>query len=321
MFEVGFTEIILIFGIALLVLGPARLPKLAADIGRWAGRARSMARQLRSQLEQETQFDPLADTDAGGLLRQSNTIHTAGIDASVAAGTERGARLPRPIPRPCRRPTRRTTTPAPRRHSSPRPRHPPAPHRPRRSLMSQSPAEGEPLAEGTLVSHLLELRDRLLRSVIAVVVCFVPLAFFQNELFTLVARPLIDKLPAGTSLIATSVVSPFMAPLKLSLIGAIFLAMPYILFQVWGFVAPGTLQARAALRGAPGRLEHRAVLRGHRVRLLRRLPADVPVPRVDHAGGREDDDGHRATTWTSCCCCSWRSASRSRCRWPWCCWW
>ena len=105
--------------------------------------------------------------------------------------------------------------------------------------MSQSPGERESLAEGTLVSHLLELRDRLLRSVIVTALCFVPLAFFQNELFTLVAQPLIDKLPAGTSLIATSVISPFMAPLKLTLIVAIFLAMPYILFQVWGFVAPG----------------------------------------------------------------------------------
>lgn len=105
--------------------------------------------------------------------------------------------------------------------------------------MSQSPSEGESLAEGTLVSHLLELRDRLLRSVIVVLLCFVPLAFFQNELFTLVARPLIEKLPAGTSLIATSVISPFMAPLKLSLIVALFIAMPYVLFQVWGFVAPG----------------------------------------------------------------------------------
>jgi sec-independent protein translocase protein TatC len=105
--------------------------------------------------------------------------------------------------------------------------------------MSQSPGEGEPLAEGTLISHLLELRDRLLRSVIALAVCFTPLAFFQNELFTLVAKPLIDKLPEGTSLIATSVVSPFMAPLKLTLIMALFLAMPYILYQVWGFVAPG----------------------------------------------------------------------------------
>ena len=105
--------------------------------------------------------------------------------------------------------------------------------------MSQSTGEGEPLAEGTLVSHLLELRDRLLHSVIAVAVCFVPLAFFQNELFTLIAKPLIDQLPEGTSLIATSVVSPFMAPLKLSLILALFIAMPYVLYQVWGFVAPG----------------------------------------------------------------------------------
>lgn len=105
--------------------------------------------------------------------------------------------------------------------------------------MSQSPDNGEPLVEGTLISHLLELRTRLLRAVIAVVVCFIPLSFFQDELFTLVARPLIEKLPTGTSLIATSVVSPFMAPLKLSLIVAIFAAMPYILFQIWAFVAPG----------------------------------------------------------------------------------
>ena len=73
MFEVGFTEILLIFGIALLVLGPARLPKLAADVGRWAGRARAMARQLRTQLEQETQFDPLAETKPAA---PAHTIHT-----------------------------------------------------------------------------------------------------------------------------------------------------------------------------------------------------------------------------------------------------
>jgi len=63
--------------------------------------------------------------------------------------------------------------------------------------------------------------------------------FFSNELFTFVARPLIEKLPEGTSLIATSVVAPFMTPLKLALIAAIFVAMPYVLYQVWGFVAPG----------------------------------------------------------------------------------
>jgi sec-independent protein translocase protein TatC len=101
------------------------------------------------------------------------------------------------------------------------------------------PAEPEQLAEGTLISHLLELRDRLLRAVIAVGIAFVPLAIYSNELFTFVARPLIDKLPEGTSLIATSVVSPFMAPLKLALLGALFVAAPFVLYQVWAFVAPG----------------------------------------------------------------------------------
>ena len=71
MLDVGFTEIVLIFAIALLVLGPARLPKLAADLGRWAGRARAMARQLRSQLEQEVHYDPLKETP-----KPSQTIHT-----------------------------------------------------------------------------------------------------------------------------------------------------------------------------------------------------------------------------------------------------
>ena len=105
--------------------------------------------------------------------------------------------------------------------------------------MSQDQGEAEPLAEGTLISHLLELRTRLLRSLVAAAIVFVPLAFFQNELFTLVARPLLDKLPEGTSLIATSVVAPFMAPLKLSIVAALFIAMPYVLYQIWAFVAPG----------------------------------------------------------------------------------
>jgi sec-independent protein translocase protein TatC len=105
--------------------------------------------------------------------------------------------------------------------------------------MSQSPREPEALAEGTLISHLLELRDRLLRALLAIVAVFLPLMFFSNDLFSFVARPLIEKLPEGTSLIATSVVAPFMTPLKLALIAAIFIAMPYVLYQVWGFVAPG----------------------------------------------------------------------------------
>lgn len=105
--------------------------------------------------------------------------------------------------------------------------------------MSDSPADSEALAEGTLISHLLELRQRLLRAVVAVLIVFVPLAFFANELFTLVAMPLLEKLPEGTSIIATSVVAPFMTPLKLALVMALFVAMPYVLYQAWAFVAPG----------------------------------------------------------------------------------
>jgi len=105
--------------------------------------------------------------------------------------------------------------------------------------MSDPGDSAETLAEGSLISHLIELRNRLLRAVIAVAIAFVPCAYFSNELFAVVAQPLIDKMPEGTSMIATSLVSPFMAPLKLSLIVALFLAMPVVLYQAWAFVAPG----------------------------------------------------------------------------------
>ena len=97
----------------------------------------------------------------------------------------------------------------------------------------------EQLAEGSLISHLMELRDRLLRAVISILVMFVPCAYFQDELYTLVAMPLLDKLPQGAQMIATNPVSPFMVPLKLAFMASIFLAMPYILYQAWAFVAPG----------------------------------------------------------------------------------
>ena len=102
-----------------------------------------------------------------------------------------------------------------------------------------SGAEEESLAEGSLISHLLELRDRLMRAVISIGVLFVPCAFFSKELFTLIALPLMNKMPQGTSMIATSVVAPVMAPLKLALFVALFAAMPYVLYQAWAFVAPG----------------------------------------------------------------------------------
>ena len=105
--------------------------------------------------------------------------------------------------------------------------------------MSDPADSREALAEGSLISHLIELRNRLLRAVIAIGVLFIPCAIYSNELFTLIAHPLISKMPEGTSMIATSLVSPFMAPLKLALLTAVFLAMPVVLYQAWAFVAPG----------------------------------------------------------------------------------
>jgi sec-independent protein translocase protein TatC len=97
----------------------------------------------------------------------------------------------------------------------------------------------EALAEGTLMSHLLELRNRLMKAMLAVFLVFIPCATFANNLFDLVAQPLVDKLPSGSSLISTSVVGPFMTPFKVAFYVALFVAMPVVLYQIWAFVAPG----------------------------------------------------------------------------------
>ncbi|NGP53828.1 twin-arginine translocase subunit TatC [Thioalkalivibrio sp. XN8] len=101
------------------------------------------------------------------------------------------------------------------------------------------PEKSSGLGEGTLLSHLMELRNRLLKMVIVILVLFVCLVPFAEHLFTLVATPLMDRLPEGTSMIATQVASPFLTPFKLSLAVAVFLAMPFLLYQAWAFVAPG----------------------------------------------------------------------------------
>lgn len=105
--------------------------------------------------------------------------------------------------------------------------------------MSDETTDKESLAEGTLMSHLLELRDRLLKAMVAVLVAFIPCAVFANDLFNIIAQPLVDKLPSGTSLIATSVIGPFMTPFKVAFYVALFVAMPVVIYQIWAFVAPG----------------------------------------------------------------------------------
>jgi sec-independent protein translocase protein TatC len=106
-----------------------------------------------------------------------------------------------------------------------------------------SPKPEDELAgtEQPFVTHLMELRDRLVRAVIAIGVAAIALSFYPGpgELYDLLAAPLVSHLPEGTTLIATSVISPFMVPLKILMMAAFLLALPVVLYQVWAFVAPG----------------------------------------------------------------------------------
>lgn len=98
------------------------------------------------------------------------------------------------------------------------------------------------LEEQPLISHLLELRTRVTRMVIAILVLLVAFFPFGNDIYIFVAAPLMDVMPEGTSMIATQVASPFLTPFKLALVTAVFVAMPYLLHQLWSFIAPGLYQ-------------------------------------------------------------------------------
>ena len=101
--------------------------------------------------------------------------------------------------------------------------------------MSEDPVD-QPLP---LVAHLTELRDRLLRALLAVLVVFICLFPFANDIYGFVSQPLRALLPEGATMIATEVASPFLTPFKLTLVAAIFIAIPYVLYQIWSFIAPG----------------------------------------------------------------------------------
>jgi sec-independent protein translocase protein TatC len=94
-------------------------------------------------------------------------------------------------------------------------------------------------AEQSFISHLIELRNRLLKIVLCVLSIFIGLTFYANQIYSLVAEPLLRFLPKNSSMIAIDVASPFLTPFKLALIVAIFISVPVILYQLWAFVAPG----------------------------------------------------------------------------------
>lgn len=108
-------------------------------------------------------------------------------------------------------------------------------------MSSNTDTQQTPIDEKELpfLSHLIELRDRLLRAVVFILVIFLCLFSFANEIYHQLAAPLLASLPQGSTMIATGVASPFLTPFKLSLVLSVFIAMPYLLYQLWGFIAPG----------------------------------------------------------------------------------
>ncbi|NWN83330.1 MAG: twin-arginine translocase subunit TatC [Halomonas sp.] len=110
-----------------------------------------------------------------------------------------------------------------------------------------NPGDGKEQHQAPLIEHLIELRSRLLRAVVAVLVIFLGLYAFANDIYIFVAQPLMALLPEGSQMIATEVASPFLAPFKLTLVTAVFIAVPYVLHQAWAFVAPGLYDNEKAL--------------------------------------------------------------------------
>lgn len=96
-----------------------------------------------------------------------------------------------------------------------------------------------PGGEQPLISHLLELRDRIIRIAMGWVLCFIPLAIFAKDVFGIAAKPIKALMPSGAAMIATQVISPFFVPLKLAMVLAVAVSMPWTLWQIWAFVAPG----------------------------------------------------------------------------------
>jgi sec-independent protein translocase protein TatC len=97
-------------------------------------------------------------------------------------------------------------------------------------------------AQDTFISHLVELRDRLLRCAYALLIVALPCVYFAPQLYDILAAPMQSALPHGTKMIATGVIAPFFIPVKVALLVAFMIALPYLLYQVWGFVAPGLYQ-------------------------------------------------------------------------------
>ena len=271
MIDFGFDKIALIGAVALIVIGPEKLPRVARTVGHLLGKAQRYVADVKAEVNRSIELEELKKMKTEFEDAARNVEQTVGSEITKTTSeleqswTEHGRVARR------QRPARRAATAAAR---VPQPEEEVAPEArcdaavvqatPRRAHARSigcgacgalSPAadllpdmaskdDGPDELEGTeqpFVTHLVELRDRLIRAVIAVGIAFGALALWPGpaDLYDLLAAPLVAHLPEGTTLIATNVISPFLVPLKITLMAAFLLALPVVLYQVWAFVAPG----------------------------------------------------------------------------------
>ena len=162
--------------------------------------------------------------------------------------------------------------------------------------------------EMPLVAHLTELRKRLLRCVVAILLLFGALFYFSQQIYALVAAPLRAYLPEGATMIATGVASPFLTPFKLTMMVALFLSMPVILHQIWSFIAPGLYKHEKRV-AVPLLISSIVLFYGGEEQIAE---ATTPLPLIALIGGR------MVLPWVVRLACPSRSALvsvRTR-RWP-----
>ena len=210
MFEIGFWELIMVGVVALIVVGPERLPGLARTAGLWLGKARRMIADVKAEVDRELHLEEIKQT----LRQQANLGEVKDLTDQVKSlRQDIQAEFDDPGPPPGWQP----------------------------GLSSAPPPPGW-MPPGDTPEPLPGVPARLLRIVIGILAVFVAMSPFSNPIYTALAGPLTRHMPAQSSMIAIDVLSPFLTPLKFTLVLAVFVTVPWTLYQVWAFVAPGLYQ-------------------------------------------------------------------------------
>ena len=302
MFDVSLTELMVIGVVALIVIGPERLPKVARTVGHLLGRAQRYVNDVKSDIQREIELDELRkfksemETAAQGVQKSLHETQASleepvqqlraeldeaarevnGQPAAQAPAADASEALPAPTPaagspaagspaagspaaQPATEPARtiappaqnpnlaldlgpepaQATAPATPAASEPAPAAKPA--TPRNANVTQDASQQEDGQQESFISHLIELRSRLLRAAAAIVAVFIVLFIYPgaSPIYDALAQPMLASLPQGTRMIATGVITPFMVPVKVTMMAAFIIALPVVLYQAWAFVAPG----------------------------------------------------------------------------------